>query len=214
ENRPIYAADDVTTLYKERSEAMYKRIARHIGDACKVIPGNVAVFFPSYGMLKNIRFLIETDKEIIAESQASTKAQKRQILETLIDLKSSWGGLLLGVMGGSLSEGIDYRDNLLDSVMIVGIPFAPPSLEQTELIKYYDRKFGQGNGRAYGYTSPAINRVLQSLGRCIRSETDRAVVILLDKRFNYQMYRKYFPEDIRMRDAGNLEAEMKRFYGK
>ncbi len=211
-NRPVYVADDVTTLYNERSDAMYERIAKHIGRACKIIPGNVAVFFPSYGLLKEIRFRIETDKEILAESQASNKAQKRRMLDTLVDLKSTWGGLLLGVMGGSLSEGIDYKDNLLNSVMIVGVPFAPPSLEQSQLIDYYDRKFGRGNGRAYGYTSPAINRVLQSMGRCIRSETDRAAIILLDKRFGYPKYSNYFPEDLKMRNMRNIEEELKYFY--
>jgi len=214
ENRPVYVAGDVTTLYKERSEAMYDRIARHISRACKIIPGNAAVFFPSYGMLKEIRFRIETDKEIIAESQSANKAQKRRVLDTLTDLKGGWGGLLLGVMGGSLSEGIDYRDNLLNSVIIVGVPFAPPSLEQSQLIEYYDRKFGHGKGRDYGYNSPAINRVLQSMGRCIRAETDRAVVILLDKRFGYSNYKKYLPEDLQLRRMDNMEEELREFFGR
>ncbi len=214
ENRPVYVAGDVTTLYKERSEAMYDRIARHIGRACKIIPGNAAVFFPSYGMLKEVRFRIDTDKEVIAESQTSNKAQKRRVLDTLTDLKDGWGGLLLGVMGGSLSEGIDYKDNLLDAVIIVGVPFAPPSLEQSQLIDYYDRKFGHGKGRDYGYNSPAINRVLQSMGRCIRSETDRAVIILLDKRFSYSNYRKYMPEDQKLRRMDNVDEELREFFGK
>ena len=119
---------------------------------------------------------------------------------------------MLAVMGGSMSEGIDYKDNLLDSVIVVGMPFAPPSLEQDELIRYYDVKFGPGHGRDYGYTYPAMNRVLQAIGRCIRSETDRAAVILLDKRFGYPNYRRYFPGDIALNTPVDLGASLRDFY--
>jgi DNA excision repair protein ERCC-2 len=214
ENRPVFVVDDVTTLYDQRNDAMFRKIANHISAACDEIPGNVAVFFQSYGMLKNITQFIKTTKEPIAESRESTKAEKRELVTTLIRAKTGKGGLMLAVMGGSMSEGIDYRDNLLDSVIVVGVPFAPPSLEQDQLIRYYDTKFGQGNGRDYGYTYPAMNRVLQSIGRCIRSETDRAAVILLDKRFKYPMYQKCFPADVKLNTATNLKTSLKLFYKK
>jgi DNA excision repair protein ERCC-2 len=40
-----------------------------------------------------------------------------------------------------------------------------------------------------------MNRVVQSAGRIIRSETDRGVVLLLDKRFGYENYSRHFPRD-------------------
>ena len=122
------------------------------------------------------------------------------------------GGMLLGVMAGSLSEGIDYKNNLLGCVAIVGVPLAPPSLEQTQLERYYDRKLGLGKGKEYGYTSPAMNKVLQAMGRCIRSETDRAVVLLMDLRYGEGKYRNYFPEDIKIRRPDNLKKELEYFY--
>ena len=38
-----------------------------------------------------------------------------------------------------------------------------------------------------------MNRVLQAIGRVIRSETDRGVVLLIDARFNETRYRRLFP---------------------
>lgn len=212
ENRPIFVAEDVTTLYNERNDAMYRKIAGRIDEVCAEVPGNVAVFFQSYGMLKSITQFIETRKETISESRESTKAEKRELVNTLTRMKAGGGGIMMAVMGGSMSEGIDYRDNLLDSVIVVGVPFAPPSLEQDQLIRYYDSKFGPGKGRDYGYTYPAMNRVLQSVGRCIRSETDRAAVVLLDRRFAYPNYRRYFPEDVKLNTTANLRASLKKFY--
>ncbi|MCK4265833.1 MAG: hypothetical protein KAX31_01030, partial [Thermoplasmata archaeon] len=112
----------------------------------------------------------------------------------------------------SLSEGIDYKDNLLSCVAVVGVPLAPPSLEQTQLERYYDRKFGPGKGKEYGYTSPAMNSVLQAMGRCIRSETDRAVVLLMDLRYGDARYLGYFPEDIRVRRSKELKKELEGFF--
>ncbi len=47
-------------------------------------------------------------------------------------------------------------------------------------------------------TQPAVNRVLQAMGRPIRGIDDRAVVLLLDKRCEEAAYRTCFPEDLRM----------------
>ena len=212
ENRPIYVADDVTTLYGQRGDVMYRRIAARIDEACSAIPGNVAVFFQSYGMLKNIQPLLKSKKVHIAEARDSSKAEKQELIANLSHLKEANGGLMLAVMGGSLSEGIDYKDNLLDSVIVVGMPFAPPSLEQDQLIRYYDMKFGRDKGRDYGYTYPAMSKVLQAMGRCIRSESDRAAVILLDKRFLYPMYRKCFPGDVKFKSVDNLDTMLRAFY--
>jgi len=68
--------------------------------------------------------------------------------------------------------------------------------------------------RLPGYTYPAMNRVLQALGRCIRSETDRAAVILMDKRFEYPAYRRYFPQDITLNKPRDLGAELRKFYAR
>ena len=215
ENRPVYAITDVSTLYRQRSKEMYMKIARHIKTASDEVSGNVAVFFPSYNIQWEVVQAIEelgSTKELIVETRKSRKAEKESMLRQLKRLQFMGGGMLLGVMAGSLSEGIDYKDNLLGCVIIVGLPLAPPSLEQAQLERFYDRKFGLGKGKEYGYTSPAMNKVMQAMGRCIRSETDRAVVLLMDLRYGDGKYRNYFPRDVKIRQTGNLKNDMKEFF--
>ena len=64
------------------------------------------------------------------------------------------------------------------------------------MIEYYDAKFGKG--RDYGYIYPAILRTLQNAGRCIRSETDKGVIVFLDERYTWRDYFKCFPPDLNM----------------
>jgi len=111
----------------------------------------------------------------------------------LTALTNEKGGILAGVQAGSFSEGVDYANNLLDAVIIVGLPLEIPNLEVKSLIEYYDFKFERGWD--YGYIYPAMNRALQAAGRCIRSETDRGAIILMDERFRWQNYAKCFPKD-------------------
>ena len=83
---------------------------------------------------------------------------------------------------------------MLNGVIVVGIPLQRPDLETKALINYYEKRFGKG--WEYGYVLPAITKVLQNAGRCIRSETDKGAIIFLDERYAWQRYMKCFPDDM------------------
>jgi len=62
------------------------------------------------------------------------------------------------------------------------------------LIRYYDARFSKGWD--YGYVFPAFTKALQSAGRCIRSETDRGVILFVDERYAWDRYYSCFPKDM------------------
>src|SRR5205807_1546140 len=68
-------------------------------------------------------------KQILVERPDWSKTQRDGALEALRLARREGGALLLGVQGGSLSEGVDYHDNLLAAVIVVGLPLSPPSVE-------------------------------------------------------------------------------------
>ena len=103
-----------------------------------------------------------------------TAVDRRRLHSQLPGARKDGGAVLMGVMAGSLSEGVDYPKSLLDAVVVVGLPLKRPDLTTNALIEYYDFKFARGWD--YGYTYPAVNRALQAAGRCIRSETDAKVL--------------------------------------
>ena len=118
---------------------------------------------------------------------------------------------MFAVQGGSLSEGVDYRNNLLDGICIVGLPLSPPTTKITALIKYYKEKFGKSKGYYYSYVYPAINKVLQASGRAIRGYNDRAFIILMDHRFGVQKYMKAFPTDFKYEMVDNVHRNIRVF---
>ncbi len=190
ENSRLLCLTDVTTRYNSRSPESYARMGRILNKMSMTVDGNLAIFFPSYKLMDSIGSGINA-KPLIREYREMSKTEKDKIYRRLEMGKQRGGAILLGVMGGSLSEGIDYYNNLLSAIFITGLPLAPPNLEVKSLIDFYARKFGMG--REYGYIFPAMNKVLQASGRAIRSENDRAITVLLDYRYLYRDYARCFP---------------------
>jgi len=215
ENRRVLVDASVTTSYDRRSPAMYARIAEEVMVVDIAVPGNVAAFFPSYETLtavsEGIR-KVPRRKPLIVEKQRWSAEERSRTLEALRRLQARGGALLLGVLGGSLSEGVDYPGNLLAAVVIVGLPLSPPNLEVEALRSYYMRKFGPERGDDYAYMYPAVSKVLQAAGRCIRSEQDRAVVVLLESRLLQSRYARCFPEDFPLVPASDLGNEVRSFF--
>ena len=61
----------------------------------------------------------------------------------------------------------------------------------------------EGLGFEFAYQYPGMNRVLQTAGRVIRSETDKGIVCLIDHRFNEARYRNLFPDHWQPQQARN-----------
>ena len=215
ENRLSLIIPGVTTKYKDRSDYMFQKYAKVVAGILKEVPGNAAVFFPSYRILEVVENNLKDlglKKEFLVEKQEMDKDDRIEIYRRLGNLMNHGGGVLLGVQAGSLSEGVDYANNMLDAVIIVGLPLETPSLETKALIEYYD--FVYERGWDYGYIFPAMNRVLQAAGRCIRSETDKGAIILMDERFKWKNYSKCFPLDMEFIVTETPEKYLKRFFGK
>lgn len=213
-NRLLLVHPFLTTMYAKRSAEMHALIATEIAGIASGTSGNVAAFFPSYELLAEALDRIRVHrlrKSILVEQSTWTKAQRDGALEALRLARAERGALLLGVQGGSLSEGVDYEDNLLSAVVVVGLPLSPPNVEVEALKDYYARKFGFAKGYDYAYVYPAINKVLQAAGRPIRSEWDRAAIILLEGRILEPRYARCLPPDFAPRPCAAPAPEAHRF---
>jgi DNA excision repair protein ERCC-2 len=219
EHRLVLVTPGLTTKYTARGPEMYARLAAGVSDVLHATPGNVAVFTPSYALLRSILDSLEAGgrkvlggKELLVEERGMGKRDREALTDRLKETRKGGGALLLGVQGGSLSEGVDYIGNLLSAVVVMGLPLAPPSKEVDALVAYFDGKFGRGRGDEYGYVNPAMNRVVQAAGRLIRTEEDRGVVVLMDERFLYRRYLGCFPPDWTPRAAVDLGGQISEFF--
>jgi len=210
-NKLSMIVPETTTRYAMRNEEQYQNIAKAVSRITNSIPGNCAVFFPSYKLRDDIYKYLEglCEKTIFLEIPRLSKEEKQNMLERFKAYKKT-GAVLLGVSSGSFSQSVDLPGELLNGVVIVGLPLQRPDLETKELIDYYDKRYGKGWD--YGYVFPAIAKCLQGAGRCIRSETDKGVVVFLDERFSWDNYLRCFPPDYGVKITRLYLERIKEFF--
>ena len=197
DRRPAIIASDVTTRYADRGNLNTKKIREHIGAVLDSTPGNVAVFTTSYGILNEIleeRGWINKSFRIKEEDPEMGKDDVSRVLKSLGEGSSK--NVLFGVMGGRFSEGVDYSGGVLSAAICVGLPLPPPSSRQSATLEYMSQRFGREKGWRYAAGQPAVNSVLQAMGRPIRKEEDRAILVMLEKRFGDRAYSRLLPDSL------------------
>ncbi|MBK63980.1 MAG: hypothetical protein CMB47_00450 [Euryarchaeota archaeon] len=216
--RPILIARDVTTKFTSRGLSNTNKINQHIFSTIENSKGNVALFFPSYVMMEKFRALEEDwlpqvwpSIRVIEEKRAMSKREIETSKKSLYELESNGErGVLMGVLGGKFSEGVDYPDNILQAVICVGLPLAPPSAQQDALKKYYEKRFGNSLAWRYSSSQPAVNSLMQAIGRPIRKGEDRALVVLLENRLLQRNYKICMPSSLQTIEVSNPERTGKR----
>jgi DNA excision repair protein ERCC-2 len=189
-NRQIMVIPEISTTYRER-ERDAPRAAQIIETIVAQRHGNYAVFFPSFVYMRMVRsWLRYPGYQLLEQTEAMSDAERAAVL-TRLQQHDTAPVLLLAVQGGIFAEGVDYPGDMLIGVIIVGPGLPRVDFEQELIRTYYDDTYT--SGFAYAYLYPGMNRVVQSAGRLIRSETDVGIIALLDKRFTYSNYTALFP---------------------
>jgi len=211
ENRRIFFVSDVTTKYSEiaREKKIIPRTGRYITDVCNAFPRNTIVFFPSFNILsmfQNEGSFDEVQRRLYFEEQGMSQSALMDLISEFKNygLRKGDGAALFSVMGGRISEGMDFPAEQLEIAMIVGIPYPKPTARQRGLQKYYDLKFRKG--WEYTVEAPAARKLLQSIGRLIRNENDRGVAVIMDRRAS--RFKKYI---IDLKETKNLLEDMRNF---
>ncbi|MBQ7243214.1 MAG: ATP-dependent DNA helicase [Bacilli bacterium] len=189
QNLDLMVAPKVSVRYKDRA-ASYPEVAKYLRRFVEAKMGNYFLYFPSYEYMEAILPLLDFgEAEVLAQQRQMTPAQRESFLaEFSPNPDHTKVGLL--ILGGAFSEGIDLVDDRLIGVAVVGVGMPQIGKENDLIRAYHDRL--SGNGFAYAYMDPGMNKVLQAVGRLIRSETDRGAVLLLDDRYLQEEYRSLF----------------------
>lgn len=110
---------------------------------------------------------------------------------------SKTGAIILSVIGGKLSEGMNFSDDLGRCVIVVGLPF--PNKSNPELIEKlsFISKNVSPTASSEHYENLCMKAVNQSIGRAIRHIGDYATVVLLDSRYHKQNIVQKLPDWIK-----------------
>lgn len=206
ENRMGILLEGFTTRYSHRDPEQFKRMAEMLDRIVAATPGGTALFFPSYVVLNAIIPFMKSSPLIVQRE----KMKPSEIGELLKEFRER--GILCCVQGGSLAEGVDYCQQEIKTAVVVGIALEEMDLEVEALIDHYEEKFGRGWD--YGYLYPGVIKAVQSAGRAIRKETDRAVLIYMDDRFRWKNYRPMLPKEERFISTPDPVPYMEKFWEK
>ncbi|HKV90745.1 MAG TPA: ATP-dependent DNA helicase, partial [Thermoplasmata archaeon] len=210
ENRVVFYDTDVTSRYEElRSDpAAIGRIADRLAEVLQSLPVKTAVFFPSFDLMDRVLaagLAGALPSNAVIESRRLPMGDLWRSIEGF--KKEPGSGVLLGVTGGRIAEGVDFPDDELEAVVLVGIPYPRPSAKREALRSYLDATVG--HGWEYAVEAPAQRAILQALGRMIRSEHDRGIGVILDRRA--AAFAGAIPE---LKPAGDLASTARGFYGR
>ncbi|KAF9582943.1 DEAD H (Asp-Glu-Ala-Asp His) box helicase 11 [Lunasporangiospora selenospora] len=194
-------------------------IGHSLVNLLNMIPDGVVVFFVSYSYMAQ-RIFIEPRET--SEADKMLKAYQECIYErpeheppaapaSHTGGPTPKGAVLFSVVGGKMSEGINFSDRLGRGVVMIGMPFPNKgSIELQERMRYMDQiqqqEMDQGRqtlgsavpltrltaGSEY-YENLCMRAVNQSIGRAIRHQNDHAVIVLMDKRYGTPRIRKKLP---------------------
>lgn len=160
---------------------------------------------------------LEALKPIFKESQTTS-------VDTILSSYASSiiagrGALLLSVVGGKLSEGINFSDRLGRCVILVGLPYPNPHTAELRAKSAYivekavkrGKTVQQGKEEAREfYENKAMRAVNQSVGRAIRHKEDWASILLFDRRFAGQRVSGKLPAWIK-ESMGDGRVGMKKW---
>ena len=197
------------TYDKRNDPRMIAGLGQTIIGLASAVPDGVVVFFPSYAYLEqvishwekkqdnkqSIFEQLERHKTVIYEDKSQTTATDDTLERYSAVIHSSSntrGAILLSVVGGKLSEGINFSDSLGRGVIVVGLPF--PNIQSAEWkakLEYVEQQaLSRGEPATQAktasrtfYENACMRAVNQCIGRAIRHRNDYAGIFLLDKRY-------------------------------
>lgn len=193
-NLCLIVNDSISTKFKFR-ESTYSLITEAIWAVSGDKKGNYLVYFPSYKYMNAVYELFTEkcgDVETICQSPEMTEEERVEFLSKF-NLNNTKTLIGFAVMGGIFGEGIDLTGDKLSGAVIVGVGLPQICFERDIIKNYFDKANGQGF--EYSYTYPGMNKVMQAVGRVIRTENDRGVVLLIDDRFSGRLYKSLFPRE-------------------
>ena len=110
----------------------------------KNTPTNTGVFAASFDVLNSLLaegLEAKLKKPLFHERKGMSSKANEKMVQDFKACGSRGGAVLLGVQGGRTSEGVDFPGNQMNSVLVVGVPYAEPTPRVKAQIDYYERRF-------------------------------------------------------------------------
>lgn len=218
-------------------------LAMMIQNICNVVPAGIVCFFSSYDVMDQFyKHLIDTKaleriqikKKVFKEPRSGGQQTEKMLTDYAKAVKNGvkclesgaqTGAFLMSVVGGKLSEGLNFSDDLGRCVCIVGLPFPNKNNpELSEKMKYLDKMAIEQKcdtnttfSSTEYYENLCMKAVNQCIGRAIRHINDYATVLLIDERYQHERIKKKLPNWIQAslkvtNNFGTVQGSLVKFF--
>jgi ATP-dependent DNA helicase DinG len=199
-NAAMCIVEDMPDPASSRFGAELQRV---LGEILLASGGRTMVLFTARKQLEEaviyLRPLLEAN-----DLQLLVQNQDGEFASLMEGFKNSDRAVLMGLE--TFWEGIDLKGELLKCLVIVKIPFRSPADPYcTAWDKYY--RLQKMNSFEYFMLPDATIRLKQGVGRLIRSETDRGIVVVLDTRLIHKKYGQLMQNSLPMTNIITVKSE-------
>ena len=204
--------DNISIKYKDRDKTL-EEVVKEINIFVSKKVGNYLIFVPSFEYSRKIEKYFINDNRFVFQTATMTNKDKD---EFLANFKENPQESRIGVcvISGSFAESIDLTGDRLIGVVIVGVGLPQVNFENNLVKDFYIQK--EMNGYEFAYMNPGINKVLQALGRVIRTQNDKGSALIIDSRYAQPHYfsvlKDRYKNYTKIKDSNGLIKALNSFY--
>lgn len=173
-----------------------------LAELIKAAGGRTMILFTSYAMMNRVTLRC---RELLAGQGFLLLQQgEGQRHKLLHDFKNNPAAVLLAT--ASFWEGVDVKGRALETLVIVRLPFKVPTEPVVQARSEFISASGGDPFRDYALPQAAI-RLKQGVGRLIRSQSDRGLVVIADDRIVTKNYGRKLRESLPMQNIDYRQQE-------
>jgi len=180
---------DVPLIHSVSDDEFVDTIADRISEIAVRTNGRMLVLFTSNEMLQKTYMKLKNMsklEEFVLIAQSISGGSRAKLTKNFQAFEKA---ILLGT--SSFWEGVDIPGKDLTALVIVRLPFTPPN---DPIFAIRTKEIEEKGGDSFRELSlpEAIIRFKQGIGRLIRSDSDKGIIFILDRRIMTKYYGKKF----------------------
>ncbi|MBZ8173247.1 ATP-dependent helicase [Staphylococcus cohnii] len=183
----VFIPNDIASYNYKNIDDYVSSIVNYVIEYTTVVESKCLILFTSYKMMHMVQELLNELPEF--EDYVILTQQQNQNYKIVQQFNSFSKVILLGT--GTFFEGFDFQSNGIKCVMITKLPFMNHNNTKYWLME------SEFTSTFKDFVLPdAVTRFRQGLGRLIRNEQDKGIIVSFDDRLIKSNYKQFFEQSL------------------